>query len=73
MQALIATLCQTRDRHPLVTIEDMPSGGADMTPAQLRLLAAALLRVAEDAEAQPMAVKHYARKRREYTLAMNPA
>lgn len=66
---LIAELCQTRDGKPLVTINGLPSDGADLRPEQLRLLAAAMLRIADDAEAQPMGKKTYRRQRREYVVA----
>lgn len=47
---ILAKLCATRDGRPLATLEGLPGDGADLTPADLRALAAALLRVAADAE-----------------------
>jgi len=66
-QQLTAILCQTRTRWPLVSL-DLPGVGADLTPDQLRALAAVLLRIAADAEAQPMD-RRYVCKRKQYALA----
>lgn len=68
---LTARLCRTRDGQPLASVDGMPGSiGTDLTPAQLRALAAALLRVADDAEARPLV--HRGRPlpdvRREYPL-----
>jgi hypothetical protein len=52
---ITAKLCQTRDGRPLATVEGLPGDGADLTPGDLRALAAALLRVAEDAEGRKVA------------------
>lgn len=54
MKALDAKLTRTRDGGPLAVIEGLPGGGAELQPAQLRSLAAALLRVAADAEARKL-------------------
>ena len=70
---LTATLCQSYDRKPRAAVDGLPSGCAEMTPAQLRALADGLLRIAADAEAQPMGARTYMRKRREYSLYTNPA
>lgn len=43
----------TRHAAPLAVVDGLPGGGAELTPAQLRDLAAALMRVAADAEARP--------------------
>ena len=72
-QALTATLSQTHQRQPLAVIEGLPGGSAELTPAQLRALAEGLLRIAADAEAQPMGTRAFMRKRREYSLSTNPA
>lgn len=61
-----ATLCQTRDKQPLATLHGLPGDGADMTPAQLRALAAMLSRIADDAEEQPMTGRAYRSRVREY-------
>ena len=66
MNKLSATLCQTRTRAPLVSV-DLPGPGADLTPAQLRALADALIRIAADAERQPMD-KRYTSKHRRYPV-----
>lgn len=66
-QELTAILCQTRTRTPLVSI-DLPGPGADLTPAQLRALADALVRIAADAEREPMD-RRYTRKQRKYMVA----
>lgn len=65
---LTATLCQTYERKPLAVVDGLPGGCAELTPAQLRALADGLLRIAADAEAQPMAPRAYMRKRREYPM-----
>lgn len=65
---LIAVLCQTHDRKPLVTIDGLPGDHADLRPDQLRTLADALLRIADDCEAQPMGLRSYRRQKRECVL-----
>jgi len=54
MTTLEATLTRTHDGAPLAVIEGLPGGGAELRPAQLRSLAAALLKVAADAEARKL-------------------
>ena len=66
---LTAALCQTHQRQPLAVVDGLPGGGAELTPRQLRALAAALVQIASDAETQPMTAKHYMRKSREYKLS----
>jgi len=66
--ALNVTLTRTRDLLPLATVDGLPGGSADLTPAQLRALAAALLRIADDAEARPVKAKTLVTLRREYRL-----
>lgn len=51
---LIVKLCRTYKGGPLATVDGLPGGGADLTPDQLRALAATLLRVAADVEARPL-------------------
>jgi hypothetical protein len=60
----------TRDRHekPLVVIESSIGNGYEVAPAQLRALAAVLLRVADDAEARPTKGRYFMRQKREYAL-----
>ena len=65
---LTATLCKTRHGEPLATV-DLPGFDASLTPAELRALAAALLRIAADAEAQPLKARHYAPTKKVYPLA----
>ena len=65
---LAVTLCQTFDRKPLAIVDGLPGGCADLTPAQLRALADALLRIAADAEARPMGPRAYLRHQRTYAL-----
>ena len=66
---LRATLTRTRTGAALATVDGLPGGSADMTPQQLRALAAALVQIAIDCEARPMARKHPAPERREYRLS----
>lgn len=66
---LSVLLTQTRDRKPLVTVCNLPGWDADMTPQQLRALAAALCAAADASEAQPMNPKHFSQRKREYLLA----
>lgn len=63
-----ATLTQTFRRTPLAVLDNMPGQGAELTPAQLRSLAAALTKIADDTEARPMTAKHFMPARREYQL-----
>lgn len=70
---LIAVLCQTHDKKPLASIDGMPGAiSADLTPTQLRALAATLVRIADDAEARPMGPRTYRRCQREYVLTPEP-
>ena len=66
--ALNVTLTRTRDLQPLATVDGLPGGSADLTPAQLRALAAALLRIADDAEVRPVKAKTLPTVRKEYRL-----
>lgn len=63
-----ATLCKSRHGEPLALV-DMPGGDAGLTPAELRALAAVLLQIAVDAEAQPLKHKHYRPTKKAYQLA----
>ena len=67
---LTADLCRTRDGRPLVTLDGLPGGGADLTPADLRTLADVLLRIAADAQARP--ARGLAKVRKTYSLAATP-
>lgn len=64
--ALTRTRTRTRDLQPLATVDRLPGGSADLTPVQLRTLAAALLRIAADAEARPVKSKTLSTVRRAY-------
>lgn len=66
-RTLKATLCPTFDRKPLAVVDGLPGGYAELTPAQLRELAAGLLRIAIDTESQPTG-RDYRRLAREYDL-----
>ena len=61
-------MTHTRAGAPLATVDGLPGGGADMTPQQLRALAAALVQIANDCEARPVARKHPMPERKEYRL-----
>ena len=50
MQQLKFRLCKDRHGAPLVTLDSAMGNGQDIYPADLRALANALLRVADDAE-----------------------
>ncbi len=52
-RTLTATLTRTRTGAPLAVVDGLPGGGADLTPEQLRALAAALVLIAADAESNP--------------------
>ncbi len=70
MKTLDATLSRTRDGAPLAVVDGLPGGGAELRPVELRRLAAALLQMADDAEARKLA--HRGRplpdERRAYSL-----
>lgn len=59
---------QTYDRRPLATLRNLPGNDADMTPAQMRALATALLAAADECEARPMDKRHFLRVKRSYEL-----
>jgi len=50
-------------------VRNLPGGDADMTPQQLRALAAVLCAAADECEAQPMNTKRFSQRKREYALA----
>jgi hypothetical protein len=62
-------LTQSRDHKPLAVVRNLPGNDADMTPQQLRALAAALNVAADECEAQPMNPKRFSQRKREYLLA----
>ena len=61
-------LTQSRDRKPMASVRNLPGCDADLTPQQLRALAAALRTAADECEAQPMNPKHFSQRKREYSL-----
>ncbi len=63
-----ATLGQTQERKPLVTIDTGFGMGGDYTPQQIRDYALALERIATDAEAQPMGPRNFHRSIRGYRV-----
>jgi hypothetical protein len=60
--------CRTHDGKPLATVDGLPGDMADLRPAQLRALAAAMLKVADDCEARPMGPRTYREQRTEYAI-----
>ena len=54
--------------EPLVCFSNLPGDGAELTPAQIRKLAAALLTIADDCDAHARSVRRYADRRREYPV-----
>lgn len=53
---------------PLACIDEMPGDGAELTPAQLRQLAAALLAIADECEILHDTTRRHIPVRREYTV-----
>jgi hypothetical protein len=51
---------QSADRRALVTLRNLPGRDAELTPAQLRALAGALLQAAQACERRPMGRRHFA-------------
>jgi len=70
---LTVVLCQTHDKKPLTTVSGLPGDGADLRPDELRALASELLRIAADAESQPMEPRAFRRQKREYVVTTNKA
>lgn len=46
---LDVTFCRTHDGKPLIQLHNLPGLDAELTPAELRALAAALIAAADDA------------------------
>ena len=61
-------LTRTVDCKPIVTLRTVPGPDTDLTPDQLRALAAAFLSAADDCEAQRMDRKHFTPKIKTYVL-----
>ena len=60
MNTVQATLTRTWDNQPLVTLDGGPFNGVERTPAQLRALAATLVRTANLAQMRPTTGRHWA-------------
>lgn len=67
-KTLKITLTEDRHKRPLAVIANLPGEGAELYPHQLRILALALLKVADDCEAHQPHAKHYLAAQREYML-----
>lgn len=65
---LDVVLTRTRDSKPLVQLCNLPGNDAELTPQQLRALAAALNAAADESEAQPLSGKHFMQRKRGYPL-----
>ena len=65
---LTATLTRTHDGAPLAVEDNLPGGIAELRPAQLLALAAALQRIASECEARPIKGRHWTPARRDYPL-----
>ena len=65
---LIASLTRTPDGKPLAVVDNLPGGFAELRPAQLRALAEALQRIADDCEARPVKGKGWVPARRGYPV-----
>ena len=62
---------RTRDGKPLATVRNLPGLDADMTPAQMRALAHALLAAAKECELRAMDKRHFAQTQRRYHVTPN--
>ena len=65
---LEVTLTQDRFTKPLAIIESSLGNGLEIYPAQMRTLAAALCKAADDAEARTHNAKYHSVEKRSYTL-----
>ena len=65
---LTATLTRTHDGVPLAVVDNLPGGFAELRPAELRALAAALQHIASECEARPTKGRHWTPARRDYPL-----
>lgn len=61
-------LTQTVDRKPLATVRNFPGGDADLTPAEMRRLAATLMAAADECERQPMDRRSFRRLARSFPV-----
>jgi hypothetical protein len=67
-KTLTVSLSRTFDGAPLAVVDNLPGGGAELRPAQLRALAAALQRIADDCEARPVKGRHWTPEKRSYSM-----
>jgi len=67
---LTVVLTQTYDRKPLAIVRKLPGFDAEMTPSQMRVLADALYRAAEECESKPMGKKAFMQVTKSYSLAL---
>ena len=65
---LSVTMTQTFDGHPLATVRNLPGADADLRPEQMRALAKALCKAADECEKRPMDKKHFTRCNRGYDM-----
>ena len=66
-KALTVTHTRTHLGVPLAVLDGLPGGGAELQPAELRALSAALLRIAADSESRPQG-RSYMRGVQSYAL-----
>jgi hypothetical protein len=69
-KTLTVSLSRTFDGAPLAVVDNLPGGGAELRPAQLRALAATLQRIADDCEARPVKGRNWTPARRDYALTV---
>lgn len=62
-------LSETKHKEPLAMLCNLACLDTDMTPAQLRQLAQALLSAAHDCEVRPLDQQHFTFTEREYPIA----
>lgn len=67
-KVLHVTLTRDRFDQPLVIVDSAIGNGLEASPAQLRALAAALCRAADEADLQPTKGRHFMPSRRAYDL-----
>ena len=67
-KTLTVSLSRTFDGAPLAVLDNLPGGGAELRPAQLRALAATLQRIADDCEARPVKGRNWTPARSAYPL-----
>jgi hypothetical protein len=66
---LTVELTQTKDLQPLAVVCNLPGLNAEMPPAQMRALAAALRVAAEECESRPMGKNSFLQVTKSYGLA----